>query len=49
MERGAWCQSLGVNCGPWSGKELDMTEHAALSQNHLSGFEIAQLEFHHLH
>jgi len=22
---------------------------AALSQHHLSGFEIAQLEFHHLH
>ena len=23
--------------------------HAALSQHHLLGFEIAQLEFHHLH
>ena len=23
--------------------------NAALSQHHLSGFEIAQLEFHHLH
>ena len=30
MERGAWCQSLGVNCSPWSGKELDMTEHALM-------------------
>ena len=29
--------------------ELAGILHAALSQHHLLGFEIAQLEFHHLH
>ena len=44
-----------VGCHLWGRTESDMTEgtkhilSAALSQYHLSGFEIAQVEFHHLH
>ena len=29
-DRGAWCQSFGVNCSPWSGKELDTSEHTLM-------------------
>ena len=37
------------SCGHcWASKFADILREA-LSQNHLSGFEIAQLEFHHLH
>ena len=40
MDGGAWWATVH------SRKESDMT---SLSQHHLLGFEIAQLEFHHLH
>ena len=37
------------SCGHcWASKFADILREA-LSQNHLSGFEIVQLEFHHLH
>ena len=41
--------SLVATAGFSRFSKIARTLSAALSQQHLSGFEIAQLEFHHLH
>ena len=38
---------LSLHC--WQADDVSGFEDAALSQHHLLGFEIAQLEIHHLH
>ena len=40
---------LFPSCGPAEFSKFAGILSAALLQHHLSGFEIAQLEFHHLH
>ena len=40
---------LELEMEQWTDSKLASIWSAALSQYHLSGFEIAQLEFHHLH
>ena len=52
-----YCLSLGLECKLTFSSPVATAQFskfagilsAALSQHHLSGFEIAQLEFHHLH
>ena len=40
---------LFLSCGPAEFSKFTGILSVALSQHHLLGFEIAQLEFHHLH